>query len=407
VTRLGIAAAVGLITAAILTINAGSGEAQDGLQLRATAGETGRIALRVEALPGLELTLRDELTGAERRLTPRSAVTVVRRFAAWSCAASLRRFTAEQTADDGSVASASAEVRTPGCRRRLELVPPRSVRAPGRAVARLRDRWRLGDVGARLCVMPPGAGARCRPVRIQPERGEVAVRVRALRAGGYRIAATNRWQRLRAAFRARPAGGRLHVLATGDSMVQIIDSFLAERVGRARVRSDARVSTGLSKPSLLNWPAHARRQAASRPDAVVMFIGANDGFAMGDAPCCGAPWVAEYARRARAMMRTYARGGRARVYWLLLPAARSGIFRETFPAVNAGIRRAAQGLGDDVRLVELDEFFTPGGRYRSSMTVDGRVVRVRQDDGVHLNTTGASLAATLIARAMRRDRILR
>jgi hypothetical protein len=32
---------------------------------------------------------------------------------------------------------------------------------------------------------------------------------------------------------------------------------------------------------------------------------------------------------------------------------------------------------------------------------------VRQDDGVHLNTTGASLAATLVIRAMRRDRILR
>jgi hypothetical protein len=137
-----------------------------------------------------------------------------------------------------------------------------------------------------------------------------------------------------------------------------------------------------------------------------MFIGANDGFAMGDAPCCGAPWVAEYARRARGMMRSYARGGRARVYWLLLPAARSGIFRETFPAVNAGIRRAARGLGDDVRLVELDEFFTPGGRFRSSMRVGGRVVRVRQDDGVHLNVTGAELAAGLIARAIRRDRLL-
>jgi lysophospholipase L1-like esterase len=408
VTRIALAAAVGLFVAAILTINAGSGEAQSGLKLRATANQTGRIALRVEALPGLELTLRDELTGAERRLTPERAVTVLRRFAAWSCAASVRSFTAEQTAPDGSVSTASAEVRTPGCRHRLELVPPRSVTAPARAVVRVRDRWRVGDVGVRLCVTPPGAGAECRTARVPADRAEAVVRVPSLRPGGYRLAATNRWQRLRAAFRARPAGGRLRVLATGDSMVQIIDSFLAERLAGARVRSDARISTGLSKPSLLDWPAHARRQAAGiRPDAVVMFIGANDGFAMGDAPCCGAPWVAEYARRARGMMRSYARGGRARVYWLLLPAARSGIFRETFPAVNAGIRRAARRLADDVRLVELDEFFTPGGRYRSSMRVGGEVVRVRQDDGVHLNTTGAALAATLIARAIRQDRMLR
>ena len=38
------------------------------------------------------------------------------------------------------------------------------------------------------------------------------------------------------------------------------------------------------------------------------------------------------------MMRAYARGGRGRVYWLLLPAPRDGFFRETFPAVNAALR---------------------------------------------------------------------
>ena len=41
------------------------------------------------------------------------------------------------------------------------------------------------------------------------------------------------------------------------------------------------------------------------------------------------------------MMRSYGRGGAGRVYWLLLPTPRGGFFRETFPAVNAGIRRAA------------------------------------------------------------------
>jgi lysophospholipase L1-like esterase len=407
VTRIALAAAVGLTVAAILTINAGSGEAQSGLKLRATAKETGRIALRVEALPGLELKLRDELTGNERTLTPRNAVTVLRRFAAWSCEGTLRRFTAEQTAADGSVATASAQVRTPDCKRRLGLVTPRSARAPGRAAVRIRDRWRVGDVGARLCVTPPGASQACRSVKIARGRAEAVARVRVLRPGGYRISANTSSQRLNAGFRARPSGGRLRVLATGDSMVQIIDSFLAARLRGAVVRSDARISTGLSKPSLLDWPAHARHQASGiRPDAVVMFIGANDGFTMGDAPCCGAPWVAEYARRARAMMRSYARGGRTRIYWLLLPAARGGLFRETFPAVNAGIRRAAEGLGDDVRLVELDEFFTPGGRFRSSMRVHGKLVRVRQDDGVHLNVTGAELAAGQVARAMRRDRLL-
>jgi hypothetical protein len=34
-------------------------------------------------------------------------------------------------------------------------------------------------------------------------------------------------------------------------------------------------------------------------------------------------------------------------------------------------------------------------------------VRVRQGDGVHLNTAGASLAAAVIIRTLRRERILR
>jgi uncharacterized protein len=137
-----------------------------------------------------------------------------------------------------------------------------------------------------------------------------------------------------------------------------------------------------------------------------MFLGANDGFPMAGVDCCGMPWIAEYARRAREMMRTYARGGRGRVYWLLLPAARSGFFRQVYPAVNTAVRQAAKGLDNDVRVVGLDEVFTPGGRYRPSIRIGGKRVRVRQRDGVHLNTRGASLAATLVIRALRHDRML-
>jgi hypothetical protein len=167
------------------------------------------------------------------------------------------------------------------------------------------------------------------------------------------------------------------------------------------------VATGISKPGLLDWQAHAREQASGvRPDVTVMFIGANDGFPIAGADCCGQPWIARYAVRARRMMRAYGRGGRGRVYWLLLPAPRGGFFREIFPAVNAAVRSAARGLEDDVRVVDLARVFTPGGRYRDSMTIGGRTVRVRQRDGIHLNTTGASLAATIVIRALRRDRML-
>jgi hypothetical protein len=273
---------------------------------------------------------------------------------------------------------------------------------------RLRDRWRLGDFAVRFCVRAPGEGEHCRAVQMRPGPRERTVHFRAARPGGYVVSAEMPYQRVRRTLRANPPSGHLRILATGDSMIQIIDSFIREGSRPAVVRSDARVSTGISKPSLLDWRAHAREQAAGiQPDATVVFLGANDGFPMAGADCCGIPWIAEYARRAREMMRTYSRGGRGRVYWLLLPAPRDGFFRETFPAVNAGLRQAAQGLADDVRLIELDEVFTPGGRYRSSMKIGGRRVRVRQGDGVHLNTTGAALAARVVVAALRHDRMLR
>lgn len=378
------------------------------LELRATAPEPGRIALRVEARAGVELVVRDELTGLQRSFPPREEVTVLRRFATWSCASALRRFTATQAAADGTPQVATAEVRTPSCARRLTMVGPRAVRVSHPAAVRLRDRWRLGELAVRFCVRAPGTRAACRSMQLPRGAQERTVRFDAKRPGGYVLTAATPQQRVRRTMRAKPPGGRLRILATGDSMIQIVDSFIRDRSGAATVRSDARVSTGISKPALLDWRRHAREQASSvRPDVTVMFLGANDGFPMAGADCCGAPWIAEYARRARAMMRSYARGGRARVYWLLLPAPRGGLFRETFPAVNAALRQAAAGLEDDVRLIELDEVFTPGGRYRSTMRIDGKRVRVRQSDGVHLNTAGAKLAARLVVGAIRGDRMLR
>jgi hypothetical protein len=376
--------------------------AADALSLRATAHERGRIALRVQAQPGVELTVRDELTGEQRTLAPSAEETVLRRFAVWSCASAVRHFTATQGAD-----TATAQVRTPTCAHRMTVATPRVSVAPRGVAVRLRDRWRLGEFAVRFCVRPPGASKRCRSVEMPSGRHDRVVRFRALRPGAYALTAAMPYQRLRRTLRAKPPGGRLRILATGDSMIQIVDSFMRERAGRAVLRSDARVSTGISKPALLDWRVHAREQVAGiHPDVTVMFLGANDGFPMAGVDCCGMPWVAEYARRAREMMRTYARGGRGRVYWLLLPAARGRLFRETFPAVNAALRQAAAGLGDDVRLVELDEVFTPGGRYRKSMRIGGKLMRVRQSDGVHLNATGAELAARLVVGAIRRDRML-
>jgi lysophospholipase L1-like esterase len=209
--------------------------------------------------------------------------------------------------------------------------------------------------------------------------------------------------------------GHLRLLATGDSMIQIIDSFLKQRLERrraTRVRSDARISTGLSKPFMLDWVKKAREQARSvRPDVTAIFIGANDGFPMktrtgARLPCCGAGWVAEYARRVESMMRSYMRGGRSYVYWMTLPTPRRGDFARIYRAVNKAIKRAAGRAGRGARVIDLVKVFTPGGRFRQVVRFRGKTIDARQGDGVHLSTAGAAIAATLLIDRLRADHAL-
>lgn len=203
---------------------------------------------------------------------------------------------------------------------------------------------------------------------------------------------------------------RLRLLATGDSMIQIIDGYLKQRVGRLRgatVRSDAHIGSAISKPGQLDWVRKARGQSSGfKPDVTVMFLGANDGFPLGGARCCDEPWVAAYARRVEAMMRSYLRGGRSYVYWLTLPTPRRAEFVRIYSRVNAAVKRAARRVGGGVRVIDIARVFTPGGRFRQRITFRGKTITARQADGVHLSTAGASVAATLIIDRLRADHAL-
>jgi hypothetical protein len=196
------------------------------------------------------------------------------------------------------------------------------------------------------------------------------------------------------------------VLATGDSMVQIVDVKLEQKLKRLEpvsFRSDARVGTGISKT---NWVRIARRQARRhRPRATVVYIGANDGFEIGGARCCRGEWVDRYRRRVQKMIRAYSRGGRGEVYWLTLPAPRPVQWRRIYRGVNRAVRRAVR-RAEHAHLIDAWEVFTPRGRFRRTMRWRGRRVVVRQDDGVHLSWPGASIAAGLVRNAMRKDGVV-
>ena len=211
---------------------------------------------------------------------------------------------------------------------------------------------------------------------------------------------------------AEPAAPREldNVLVTGDSMSMPLDAILARRLADSgiTVDRDPHVGTGLSITGIVDWGRLAVNQVEKKePEAIVMFLGANEGFPLKyagkEVDCCGPEWAAAYANRARAVMNTFRQAGQARVYWMLLPGPRDADRIKIAKAVNYAVTAAASPYGAQVRLLDLVEIFTPNFQYRDSMDVDGDDKLVREQDGIHLNEAGAEIAADEVLAALRAD----
>jgi lysophospholipase L1-like esterase len=411
---------VALAAAFLALVAPVAAQAPPALTLTLDASQTGWIAATVTgAAPGQAVRIAEITGNGVGEIETLATVTadaggraVLPRAAAWSCA---RRRSLRAVVDGpgGAAASADATVTTPACdaRRVAVVLRPARLRAGRRATVEVADRWRVGGLRLDVCDGAPGRPARdCHRVTLRAGALRGAARFRVARAGRWPVAVRFAGVTIRRTLQVLPASRRLSVLAAGDSMMQILDDDLHRRLaarGPVRVTDDAHISTGISKPFMFDWVAHAKATASSlRPDVSVVFLGANDGFGIGDAGCCGGVWQARYAKRAGRMMRSYARGGRGTVYWLLLPVPKRPAFVPVYAAVNRALRAAAARFPGVVHLVDLRAVFTPGGRFRQTMTWHGKRLNVRQSDGVHLSVAGAEIAAEVVMRRMRSDGLI-
>jgi lysophospholipase L1-like esterase len=201
------------------------------------------------------------------------------------------------------------------------------------------------------------------------------------------------------------------LLVTGDSMVEPLDDDLAQELAPKGVHviPDAHLGTGISLTVNLNWAKLAAYQVShDHPDAVVVFIGANEGFPMPgpnghEVACCNAEWAAIYANRIRQIANTYRQNGIAHVYWITLPTPREPARQTIARVVNAAIPVAVAPWADRVRVIDSVPIFTPGDVYRDSMKVAGTPTIVRRSDGIHLNEAGSSLLAGYVLNAIAKD----
>jgi len=194
------------------------------------------------------------------------------------------------------------------------------------------------------------------------------------------------------------------LLVTGDSLATPLDTELARRLAPdgVEVVRDPHLGTAISGTAIADWGELSTAQVAREaPDAVVVFIGANEGFALPgpggeQLECCGVDYAAAFANRVRQVMDTYRRDGEAKVYWLTVMTPRDPQSARVIKMVNAAIEVAAQPWRDQIRIVDTVPIFTPGDSYRDAIDVDGAETIVRESDGIHLNAEGSSIAADAV-----------
>lgn len=381
--------------------------------LVASTEHPGRVDLAFFGPPGAAVRFGETWAGRNvelgRATTDAKGVAPLLGAATWRCDRQSRRFTATI---DGGARKATFEVRTPSCAGRLTVRVPRHVSRGARVPVRIVDGWRLGDRDATLCVSGAGVERRCATVRLARGSAGVLRRVTAPRSGmlrvavdlgGYRVA-----ERVAVGTATPPdVPAKPVLLATGDSTIEGVDSYLAERLGTGvQTVFGSRPGTGLSLPGELPWPQAASAQVRRHaPRVTVMSLGANDTYPMqvpggGTVACCSAAWRAEYAARAGGLMRTYAAGD-GRLLWLLLPVPRASGQAAAFATINAAVRDAAAGVRG-VRLLDLGDEISPGGVYTDTLVEQGTAVPVRAEDGVHLSDAGASIAADAVLEDLRR-----
>lgn len=201
------------------------------------------------------------------------------------------------------------------------------------------------------------------------------------------------------------------LLVTGDSLSTPLDTELARRLAPEGVEviREPHLGTAISSSTFVDWGELSTSQVAeNEPDAVVVFIGATEGFAMPgpngtEIECCGADYAAAYASRVRQVMDTYRQNGEAKVYWLTVMMPRDPEVQPVMKMVNAAIEVASEPWRSQIRVIDTVPIFTPGYRYTDSIDVDGRETIVRESDGVHLNAAGSAVAADAVLDRINQD----
>lgn len=201
---------------------------------------------------------------------------------------------------------------------------------------------------------------------------------------------------------------RVHV--AGDSLVIPVGPAINDCLGDPiELTEGYKAATGLARPDVLNWPAKLTDDMASHdPDVVVLGFGGNDaqGIEGSDGPIALATpeWAAEYQRRVVQVLDAVEKDGRT-VYWMGLPTTTAGNIEEAAPLMRRAVETEVAAR-PWARFVDTSAVLAPDGYTAYLPDGSGGQVKVRNDDGVHLTTAGATRAVAPLCDQLAKERDL-
>jgi hypothetical protein len=194
----------------------------------------------------------------------------------------------------------------------------------------------------------------------------------------------------------------LGIALVGDSMMAVgLAPYLKRTLGKqenVRLITAFRSGTGLSRPEVFNWIAEYPKLLDGQPvKLVICAMGANDaqGFVEnGKVQAFDTPgWDAIYRQRVLDLAKLLTREG-TKVIWLTLPVMRSDSFSAKTARINKIVREVLADMAD-VQVLDANSVLADdAGRFRAYTTdAKGKLVSLRQSDGIHVTDAGARLLA--------------
>ncbi len=200
---------------------------------------------------------------------------------------------------------------------------------------------------------------------------------------------------------ARASGTRRVLVLGGSTMTGALGSYLEKALREAgyEPRRKAKSSSGLARPDFFDWQAEASKLYASfHPHATLVMFGGNDGQGLRMPASSDREWIRwgeegwteEYTRRVDAFADTLAPNGE-HLFWLGMPAMRQAKLDARIRHMNS-IFEARMAARRNGHYIETRSVLSGGSdRYADSIRIDGKMVRVRAPDGMHLARGGAIL----------------